>query len=804
MVPEPGIYLGRLEIASLHGRHSRRWASVAAVGAASILSFLLPLAAEGELFPTEREFGLELVWKESLGSGHSGITVVDGRAVTMFSDGEIDNLVALDTRNGAELWRYPIASTFQGRAGSEDGPHSTPVIEDGVVYGLGPKGQLFAVSVADGKVIWTKRIDDEAGVREPYWGFATTPVIEAGVVVVQTGGENGRFVSGFDKKTGELLWSVGDDEVGYQSPAALTLVGQRQVVSVGNTVMMGIVPESGKVLWKYDYESRNQEGTTQPVLLDDDRILLRLMGSSAFVRNGAVLYQLQKSGNTFAIEEVWRTNAIKHNYALPVLHGGYLYGFNASFLNCVDPASGKELWKSRPPGRGSLTLADGHLVIIADRGVVVVEPSPEGYKEKARLPVFDRGSFTLPTVAEDQIFVRNQRQIASLRVTEARPLATRLEASRRRLDESEFADFVRRVEAAENKTAVLDEFMSSQQQFPILEGDSLVHFVYRGKVKDIAVAVSMMEVHEPMTRIEGTDFYYSSHVLAPRTRWYYQFHIDLDQFVIDPRNPRRTPSPWGQASELLMPGWASPKHLEEPTGDRGTVESFTVNSSILGYEREVAVYLPSAYDQGNERYPLLIVNNGIGALRFGKMDHTLDNLMESSIAPVIVAFVEQLSWPIMVQEYGVLTGDYARMLAEELVPHLEAKYRTQQGPQATAIMGTQLGGQVAVYTALSHPEVFGKVAVQSLRLLSPEGDELLSMIRGPKRPVQFHLGWDRYDARSVEYVVMDLRRDSRKLAALLEGQGYAWTGGETAEGAAPWGSRTDRILKAFFPLRPGN
>ena len=186
------------------------------------------------------------------------------------------------------------------------------------------------------------------------------------------------------------------------------------------------------------------------------------------------------------------------------------------------------------------------------------------------------------------------------------------------------------------------------------------------------------------------------------------------------------------------------------------------------------------------------------------MDHTLDNLINSSVAPVIVAFVEELSWQIMVEEYGPRMGEYARMLGDELVPHLQAKYRTQRGSDATAIMGAGGGGQVAVYTALSHPEVFGKVAVRSLRLLSPAGDHVLSLVRGPKQPVQFHVGWDRYDARTIEYIDMDIPRDSRDLADLLEEKGYVWTGGETVEGAAAWGSRTDRILKAFFPLRPGN
>ena len=72
-----------------------------------------------------------------------------------------------------------------------------------------------------------------------------------------------------------------------------------------------------------------------------------------------------------------------------------------------------------------------------------------------------------------------------------------------------------------------------------------------------------------------------------------------------------------------MPGWVRPKHLDEPTGERGRIESFKFRSGTLvssrgiplEQEREIKVYLPPAYDEGEERYPLLVVNNGIQALQ---------------------------------------------------------------------------------------------------------------------------------------------------------------------------------------------
>ncbi|MCH8957069.1 PQQ-like beta-propeller repeat protein, partial [candidate division KSB1 bacterium] len=72
----------------------------------------------------KENFGLEVVWKKVLGPGNSRITVEAGRAATMFSDGQFDNLIALDMHTGKEIWRYRIAATYRGHDGSEDGPHA--------------------------------------------------------------------------------------------------------------------------------------------------------------------------------------------------------------------------------------------------------------------------------------------------------------------------------------------------------------------------------------------------------------------------------------------------------------------------------------------------------------------------------------------------------------------------------------------------------------------------------------------------------------------------------------------------------
>ena len=114
-----------------------------------------------------KTFGLEHAWSVPLGPAYSGIVVSDGRVVTMFSDGETDWLAALDAETGREVWRHKIDAAFKGPQSSDDGPRSTPLIDAGVVYGLGPRGKLLAVDLSDGHKLWATDLRGRFGSTAP-------------------------------------------------------------------------------------------------------------------------------------------------------------------------------------------------------------------------------------------------------------------------------------------------------------------------------------------------------------------------------------------------------------------------------------------------------------------------------------------------------------------------------------------------------------------------------------------------------------------------------------------------------------
>lgn len=736
-------------------------------------------------------FGLERVWSHPLGSAYSGISIVGDRVVTGFSDGTSDFLVSLDAETGKEHWRYRIEKAYTGHDGSDDGPIATPMIADGHVYGLGAWGSLFALALEDGREIWAHQIVEKLGARKPEYGFTTTPTVVGDLLVVETGGDQGRSISAFERATGKLRWSTGDDAVGYQSPLILESEGKTHILAVTNKNMIALDPATGKVAWQHQHNDGEHDGFSHPVRVGKDGVLLTYWPE-------AVLYRLADSG----AEEVWRSRALRGNYAIPVPYKGHLYGFSGRFLTCVDAATGETVWKSRPPGGGNLVLVDGHLVIQAPSGeVVVAEATPEGYVEKARVQALDRGYYTRPSFAGGRVFVRNLSDVAAVGVTD-RVSAAPAESAEPAAGKAQgmLAQLVEKVRAAsDDQQQLVDEFLAKHPERPLQEG-GYVHFLYQGEVEDLVLGGNFVRDgrDQPMHHLVGTDLYYHSLELPPASHFTYHF-AEFDERMSDPGNPHKVGPEGREQSVLTTPGWQPAAHLGEPTGPRGRIEKIEWKSELLGNEREVQVYLPAGYDGGSDRYPLLVVNHGDQALAMGHIDRSLDNLVGQSVAPVIVALVPRRSWP---EFAGSQTNDFSEALVSELLPTLDASFRTIAKREARGVIGVGSAGFAALYTAFQQPDQFSKAAAQSF-YKGDLHDDLLAMIeKSEGRDMDLLIHWSSFDYKDPNQD-LDSQRDAKELVAKLGSKGHSPVVIESTDGAGwgMWQAQTGRILEELYPLR---
>ncbi len=88
------------------------------------------------------EGGPELLWRVDgkLGKGYSSIAIADGKIFTIGKRDHQAELIALDLRDGKELWSTPV--------GGGD-PNCTPTVDEGLVYALSREGELVCCEAED-------------------------------------------------------------------------------------------------------------------------------------------------------------------------------------------------------------------------------------------------------------------------------------------------------------------------------------------------------------------------------------------------------------------------------------------------------------------------------------------------------------------------------------------------------------------------------------------------------------------------------------------------------------------------------
>lgn len=124
--------------------------------------------------------------------------------------------------------------------------------------------------------------------------------------------------------------------------------------------------------------------------------------------SGGVLLRLKPKGDP---EVVWKSLTMQNHFSTSVLFQGHLYGFSSDRLRCVVFKTGAVKWEKTGLGKGSLLIADSHLIALGEDGTLVLaEASPSEYVEKARAKVLDGTCWSVPVLANGKLHVRNERR----------------------------------------------------------------------------------------------------------------------------------------------------------------------------------------------------------------------------------------------------------------------------------------------------------------------------------------------------------------------------------------------------------
>jgi outer membrane protein assembly factor BamB len=187
--------------------------------------------------------------------------------------------------------------------------------------------------------------------------------------------------------------------------------GVAQALFLGGTTLLSVDPATGRLLWKHPWPTYDFVNAATPLVLAPDRVFV-----SSGYDQGAALLRVKPSGSGgLAVEEIWRSRAMKNHFNNSVHFEGVLYGFDESLLAALDAATGERLWRERGFGKGSIVRVGRHLIVLSEEGeLALVHPSREGARVLKRQPALNGRSWTPPSVAGGRVFLRSVSALVCL------------------------------------------------------------------------------------------------------------------------------------------------------------------------------------------------------------------------------------------------------------------------------------------------------------------------------------------------------------------------------------------------------
>lgn len=348
------------------------------------------------------------LWRRRIGPGWSSFVVLGDRLYTQEQRGEAETVVCLAADTGDEIWAHADPVRFSdGQAGA--GPRATPTFADGCIYTFGATGLLNCLNATSGQMLWSRDVTADCDGKAPLWGFASSPLVAEGLVVVYAGGAIDQALLAYDARSGEPAWKAPTGEVSYCSPQLAAIDGESQILFLSERGLTSVAARSGNVLWNHAAPRGNIWRVVQPRVVGERQVLI---GSEDL---GLVLVDVAHAPDGSSASQQWASAAIRPAYNDFVVHDGHAYGFDGAIFCCVELTSGTRRWKAGRYGHGQvLLLADQPLlVVLTETGeAVLLAARPDRHEELGRFSALEGKCWSHPVIAHGRLFIRNDEQMA--------------------------------------------------------------------------------------------------------------------------------------------------------------------------------------------------------------------------------------------------------------------------------------------------------------------------------------------------------------------------------------------------------
>ena len=354
----------------------------------------------------------ELIWKKNIGEGFSSPVVIGD---VLFLYHRIENqerLDAIDVDTGDISWSFKHETNYRDDFGFDEGPRATPVVFGDSIVIFGAQGVLHSIDRETGKKRWRVDTHEMFNVRKGFFGASSSPLVNAGKVLLNVGGSDGAGIVAFSLDTGALVWKSTNDKAGYASPVVKESEGfffTREGLTVLSIA-------TGEVRFKKRWRSRSLASVNAATPLVNGNLIFL----TASYGTGAVLLKIARDG----LEEIWSSDdVLSSHYSSVVIYEGTVFGFHGRqefgpSLRAVDLVTGNIHWSIDRFMSGTVTLVNKRILVIKESGeAILANATKEGFSPIYTKKLLPRVIRSYPAIAAGRLYIRNVDTLAAFDLT---------------------------------------------------------------------------------------------------------------------------------------------------------------------------------------------------------------------------------------------------------------------------------------------------------------------------------------------------------------------------------------------------
>jgi outer membrane protein assembly factor BamB len=348
-------------------------------------------------------------WKVTVpGAGVSTPVVWNDRVFVTASDGRLNDrlhVLCYHVADGRVLWHtrlFGSAPTDLFAPGGMAVP--TPATDGRAVFVLFGTGDLAALDFA-GKPLWIRSLAEEYGPFRNRWGMGASPILADGTLYIQVDHWSQSYLLAVDPATGANRWKADrPGAVNWTSPLVVKANGRSEIITIGTEFVRSYDVATGKERWHVG--GAHQQCIPSPVVLDDVLIACSGENTMAIRLDGA-------EGDLSKSHVLWKNKKVAAFLPSPLQYDGYLYvPADRSFVTCLEPRSGKQLWKERVGEQfyASPVGAAGRVYIATKEGTVKVLRAGAEFEILAENDLREP-LVASPAIAGGRIFLRGEKHL---------------------------------------------------------------------------------------------------------------------------------------------------------------------------------------------------------------------------------------------------------------------------------------------------------------------------------------------------------------------------------------------------------